>query len=345
MIRGAVIGCGVIAPTHLRCFCSLPGVEIRRVCDIVPEKAAKLAAEFHLPHHGSDPREIFDDPQIDFVSICTDHASHADLFCAALESGKSVLCEKIPGRTFEDVSRMTEAARLHPGLAAGGVFQHRFEPENRLLKACLDDGSFGQLLFASLNFNCLRTDAYYLADAWRGTKAGEGGGVLVNQAIHSIDLLRFLFGEVKQVCAKTANLAHRGVIETEDSAAFLLEFACGLMAAVTATNGSCVNWRTGLCVSGTQLCLETVEEKLSFADGRNADRVRARFADIVPPELSPGKLYYGSGHPAQLADFADAVAAHRQPAVTIEEAARTAAVVFAVYQSMAEHRWVEVRPL
>ncbi len=347
MIKCGIIGCGVIAPTHIEGYQKLPDVSVTHLCDLVAAKADALAEKYHVPHRSTDYHELLADPEVDLVSICTDHGSHRQIFLDALAAGKHVVCEKSPGRVLDDLAAMTAAADAHPGLVAAGIFQHRHEPVNRTLREWVAAGKFGTLLTVNLSFNCLRDNSYYLKDAWRGTIEFEGGGVLINQAIHYIDQLRFLFGGVRRLVALTANKTHQGVIEVEDTAAFLLEFDSGVFGTVSATNSAATDWQNLLTVSGTKLFLEFSEEHPRRIDSHDAALAAAlrealeKSAEKASASL--GKSYYGGGHTAQLADIVAAIREKRAPEVTIREAADSAAVVMAVYESAKTGNWIDVR--
>jgi len=344
MVKCGIIGCGVIAPTHIAAFEEIPESEVVALCDIKIERAKQLADKHRVAKVYQDYRQMLADPEIDLVSVCTDHASHAAIFIDALEAGKHVICEKSLGRTAADLEQMAAAARRHPELVSGGIFQHRFEDSNCNLKKMIADGDFGDILTVNLSFNCLRTNDYYRGDSWRGTQAGEGGGVLINQAIHYLDQLRFLFGDVDEVCAKCGNLAHKGVIEVEDTAVFVMKFASGVMAAVTATNGSIADWRNILVISGTKLYLEYANEKPSFIK-TESEELRLRVEKLLSEKTAAetvGKAYYGQGHAAQLHNVVKAVRGEAKLEVDTMQAASTAALVMAVYRSHETGAWVKV---
>ena len=250
-VRVAVIGCGVISELHLRCYAHNPAAKVVAVCDLIPERARR-AAEERAPgaRWTTKAAEIFAAPDVDAVSICTDHASHAALACAALAAGKHVLCEKSLARTSGDLARMLAAAEARPDLVAAGVFQHRFEPLPRVLRDLVAEGAFGRLLTATGSLHCFRGNGYFEKDAWRGTKAGEGGSVLINQSIHYFDLLLWIAGGAETVRAWSANLGHEGVIETEDTVALALRFRNGALGSFVATNASQRGWDSELAFHG-----------------------------------------------------------------------------------------------
>lgn len=341
-VRVAVIGCGVISELHLRCFAHNPHAEVAAVCDLVPERAERAARE-RAPgaRWTTKAAEIFADPSIDAVSVCTDHASHCRLACAALAAGKHVLCEKSLARTAPDLKRMLAAAEARPDLVAAGVFQHRFEPLPRVLRDLVAGGAFGRLLTAAGSLYTLRDGDYFAKDAWRGTIRGEGGSVLINQSIHYFDLLLWIAGGADAARAFAANLGHAGLIETEDTVSVALRMRNGALGSFVATSAGMRQWTSDLVFQGTAGSVEVRDEKLFslvLADKRAEAKVRARIdkALAAGAELFPkGKDYYGPGHQAQIDDFVRAVRTGARPYVTFADAAESDAMVFAAYASAA----------
>jgi len=336
-IRVAVIGCGVIGPLHVECYKAHRNVEIAWLCDLDIAKAKRLAAAAGLMtcRTTADAAEVFADPRVDAVSICTDHASHEPLVSAALKAGKAVLCEKAMTHNAASLKKMLASAAKYPEPVFAGVFQHRFDPINREVKKILEEGLFGTLLTAGVQVRCYRSDKYYMDDAWRGTVKYEGGSVLINQAIHYIDQLLWIAGGYESVVAATANITHKGVIETEDTAAAVLRLKNGAIGIVEATCSSNIDWETTISLHGSAGALEIRDDKvakLNFKDKRVGEKVAKRLAKAIAPKAGKaGKAYYGTGHPAQIADFVEAVAKGREPYVTGWSAAETAAAVFGIY--------------
>ena len=341
-VRVAVIGCGVISELHLRCYAHNPAADVVAVCDLVPERARRAAAE-RAPGARWTTRaaEVFAAPDVDAVSICTDHASHCRLACAALAAGKHVLCEKSLARSAGDLRRMLAAAAARPDLVAAGVFQHRFEPLPRVVRDLVAGGAFGRLLTATGSLHTLRGNGYFEADAWRGTKKGEGGSVLINQSIHYFDLLLWIAGGADAARAFSANLGHRGVIETEDTVSVALRMRNGALGSFVATNAGMDQWKSALAFQGTAGSVEIRDDalfSLVLADKAAERRVRARIdkALATGAKLFPkGRDYYGPGHQAQIDDFVRAVRTGGRPFVTFADAAESDAMVFAAYASAA----------
>ena len=335
MVKCAVIGCGVIAPTHIEGIAAIPGAELVALCDIKQDRLDKLVEKYGVARYSTDYRDILADPEVDLVHVCTDHASHAQIVIDALNAGKHVICEKSAGRVPEDLEAMSAAAKDHPELVSSGIFQHRFVKQNQTFRQMVADEKFGRGLMVNLTFCCLRTAEYYRNDEWRGTFAGEGGGLLINQAIHHLDQLRFVFGDVKAVSAICANQTHQDVIEVEDAAMFTIEFESGLIGSVCAINSSVTTWRHTLTYAGTKATLEYTNEVPVFVDSPD-EALKAEITEALAPEKDVkvvGKAYYGSGHTAQIFDVCEAIEAKRAPMVSLTDAINSSSLVMAVYES------------
>ena len=335
--RVAVIGCGVIGPLHAECYKNNEDVEITWMCDLIPERAQALAEKYEVHKWTSDPAEVFSACDVDSVSICTDHGSHSQLFASALEHGKDAICEKPLAHNVKSLDAMLAAAKRFPERICGGVFQHRFDPIYVELRGLLASDILGCLLNASASLRCLRTAAYYKSGAWRGTWEHEGGSVLINQAVHYIDQLLWQAGPAEKITAAIRNVAHKGIIETEDSAAAIVEFENGAVGTIEATSASNINWLSRLSFFGTEGGIEITNDKLSFVEMKDKSletSIRERLETAVAHKpAAVGKKYYGTGHGAQLADFIEAVRARREPGVTLESAAETARAILAIYES------------
>ncbi len=346
-IRCAVIGNGVIAPAHIESYQLLPGVTVTWACDLVQGKAAAMAARYGIPQVSTDYHEVLADPALDALSICTDHASHAQIAADAFAAGKHVLCEKALAATTVGLDRMMAAHALRPDLVFAGVFQNRHTPLYGRLRQLVADGALGPILTANLQVYCLRTREYYKADLWRGTWANEGGSLMINQAIHFVDLLQWVAGGVTQVAATFANLTHGDVIETEDTVAAALTFRNGALGTISATTSSRhLQWEPTLSITGTEGTVEVRNGtvlRTACNDATKAGRIHEQLAE--PVETGPdvaGKAYYGPGHAGTVADFVAAIREGRRPFISGEEARAAVDIVLGIYQSHREGRRVDL---
>ncbi|MDT8390056.1 MAG: Gfo/Idh/MocA family oxidoreductase [Lentisphaeria bacterium] len=341
-----VIGCGVIAPTHVAGLAALPGARVTWACDLVEEKARALADKHGIPNISVDYMDVLGDDAVDAVCVCTDHASHAPIAVAAMNAGKHVLVEKALAASKDGLDAMRAAAKRHPDLAFGGVFQHRFDPEYQLLKRLVDEGAFGTILTAGVSLRCLRADGYYRGDPWRGTWDLEGGAVCINQAIHFVDSLLWIMGGARALCGVWRNMTHQDVMETEDTAVAMFQFKNGAVGTLEATCGSNIKWEPTLSIHGSDGGIELRHDKLvksEFTDAEKAVAIQAEFAECKEKHAALlGKSYYGTGHVSQLANFAAAVREGRQPFVTGQSAAETVEAVLSIYESHASGKWVDL---
>ncbi|MCX7848204.1 MAG: Gfo/Idh/MocA family oxidoreductase [bacterium] len=340
-----IIGCGVIAPAHIQGYQAIPGVRVTWACDLIEEKARQRAAEYGIAHVTRDYREVLGN--VDCISVCTDHGSHAKITADALRAGTHVLCEKALAATPAGLRMMFEAHARYPYPIFAAVFQHRFDAEIRYLKELVNEGAFGTILTAGMQMRCLRTEEYYRADKWRGTWDKEGGAVLINQAIHFIDALAWIMGGIEAVQGTYTNLTHNGVIEAEDTAVAMVRFRCGALGTIEATCSSNIDWEPTIAIHGSRGAVELRHgkpTKIEFENEEVAARVRDGFAACAVPSSvrSAIRSYYGEGHSAQIADFVDAVRHHREPFVTARSARHAVEVVFGIYESHRTRKWVEI---
>jgi predicted dehydrogenase len=343
-----IAGCGVIGPTHAQGLRSLPGVNVTWACDLVAEKAEAMAGEFAIANTCTDFAEMLSDGQLDAVCVCTDHASHVPIATAAMDAGKHVLVEKALAAGNQGLEQLSAAARRNPGVLFGGVFQHRFDPEYRLIKRLVDEGAFGTVLTANVILRCLRTKEYYRGDPWRGTWDLEGGAVCINQAIHFIDTLLWILGGAKSLCGAWSNRTRQDVMDTEDTAVAMFRFANGAIGTLEATCASNIRWEPTLSIHGSDGAIEVRNEQLvkaAFAKDHLGDQVRAEFVECRKAHAEQlGKSYYGTGHLPLLSDFVHAIREGREPYVTGESARKTVEAVLAIYESQASQAWVNLEP-
>ncbi|MCS7224517.1 MAG: Gfo/Idh/MocA family oxidoreductase [Armatimonadetes bacterium] len=225
-LRWGIVGLG-IGRAHAQALQKVEGVELYAACDVIPEILDAFCQEFAIPHRFTDFNKMLES-EVEAVSICTPHYLHAPQTIAALKAGKSVLCEKPLCITVSEADEMIATAKTAHG-KAGIVFQYRTEPWAKVAKKVIEEG--GTLVRGLYQAHHYRNQAYYGQGRWRGTWWGEGGGVLINQAIHDLDLMAFLVGLPQRVTARLANWGHPQV-EVEDLATGVLEWATGAQLAV-----------------------------------------------------------------------------------------------------------------
>lgn len=231
-IRTALIGCGKVGRIHARVLSTLDESEFAAVCDSDQDRAESFAADFKTAAYSS-VREMIRSQNIQAVCICTPHPLHAAATVEAAECGAHILVEKPLASNLHDCDLMIEAAERHR-VQVGVVSQRRFfEPVERM-KAAVDAGKIGRPVLGTILMLSWRDLAYYHSDPWRGKWATEGGGVLVNQAPHLLDILLWLMGPVDEITGYWANLNHPGV-EVEDTAVASIRFRNGGLGSIVAS--------------------------------------------------------------------------------------------------------------
>ena len=337
-IRFAIVGCGAIAVNHVAALQVLPGVTVAAVVDTDGPRARAFAERFGIP-------AAFDDVEsalasgLDAVTVCTPHPAHEAGVVAAAAHGLHVLCEKPVATTTDEADRMI-AATDAAGVKFGVVFQRRFWPAAARVRAAIDDGSLGTPVTGSCIVR-LRRDAEYYAEPWRGRRDTEGGGVLMTQAMHHIDLLQWFMGEAVSVTGRVATLRHGAYIDVEDTAVATIEFASGALAVVQASS----TFDPGL---GAQVLVSDAAGRaasvLEFPEGTGLTDVwtlpgEPEFTtpyavggvfDIPLPDVHLGLV---AAHSLQIADFVEAVRDDRDPLVTGRDARRALEIVTAIYRS------------
>ncbi len=235
MVGFGIVGCGLIADFHARAIADIRGAKLV-ACFSRRDAVARSFAESHSCQAMSDLRQLVEHPQIQVACICTPSGGHAEPALAAARAGKHIIIEKPLEVTLRRCDRILDAATRH-GVVVSTVFQSRFHPSTQLLKRAVDQGRFGRLVLGDAHVKWYRPQSYYDGGAWRGTWQLDGGGALMNQAIHTLDLLLWLMGPVESVTAHAATRAHLR-IEVEDVVAATLQFRSGALGSILATTAS-----------------------------------------------------------------------------------------------------------
>lgn len=336
-----IIGSGMIAGIHASAIRAMAGETLHSVFNHRAEGAEKLAAA-HGCRAYADLAEFLEDPALDIVTVCTPSGAHFEPALAALASGRHVVVEKPLEITTERIDFMIEAATAS-GKTLACVLNRRFTPAMDAFKLACEQARFGKLTSASCYVKWFRDQAYYDSAPWRGTWRLDGGGVLINQAIHTIDALIHLAGPVRSVRANAARLAHTG-IEVEDFAMALVEFengACGVIEASTCT------WSKGghparVQLAGTDGSVFMADETFEVWDFREEHPEDERIRETLMKQAGPG---LGANNPSAIGhlqhqrnfeEIAAAIRDGRDPSTSAAEARKAVAVIEAMYLSAHE---------
>lgn len=331
------IGVGAIAKTHAYALSKSSKCYFAGAYDMNKERVEAFCKENGGKAY--DKLEDFlKDENIQVVVIATPSGLHHDLAIAALKAKKHVIVEKPLEITVERCNDIIEEGKRQ-GRFVGGVFQSRFYEAPRLIKKALDEGRFGKLTMVEASVKWFRSQEYYDSGAWRGTWAIDGGGALMNQSIHAIDLLSWFGGDVECINGYTETIAHER-IEVEDNGVAILKFKNGALGVIEGSTSIYPGFIKRLEVCGTEGSAILEDESLvawSFKNETAEDEeIRRRFANAnstMGGASDPGAINY-VGHMLQFEDFADAVRSGGKPFVTGEEAAKAVKIINGIYESV-----------
>ncbi len=331
-----IVGCGMIAKFHARAIADVEGAELVACYDTVPQAADALAESVGCKaYHNLDA--MLADPALDAVSIATPSGAHMEPALAAAAAGKHVIVEKPLEITLDRCDQIIEACR-RAGVVLSTIFPSRFHSSSQLLKRAVESGRFGRLTLGDAYVKWFRTQEYYDSGAWRGTWELDGGGALMNQAIHSVDLLTWLMGPVAEIAANFAMLAHER-IAVEDVATATLRFANGALGVIEATTAAYPGYLKRIelhGIAGSAVMEEEDIVKWDFAEEAPEDaEVRQQMAQKVSGgggAADPAAIGH-HGHTCQFADVLQAIEQGTGPLIDGVEGRRSVEIILAIYQA------------
>jgi len=329
-----IIGCGMIAGMHAKAIGDLEDAKVAACFDMFPQSAEKFAAANNCTAY-AELDKMLADPAVHVVTICTPSGAHMEPAVAAAEAGKHVIVEKPLEITLDRCDRIIAACEKS-GVVLSTIFPSRFHESSRLMKQAVDEGRFGVLTVGDAYVKWHRTQEYYDSGAWRGTWKLDGGGALMNQAIHTVDLLTWLMGPVESIIAHTATLAHER-IEVEDTAMAALKFANGALGVIEATTAAYPGFLKRIELHGSAGSAVLEEEdinKWEFAEPTAEDEaLRERMAGRTSSgggAGDPTAIGY-HGHTMLFADTLNAIRNGGKPSVDGHEGRRSVEIILAIY--------------
>ncbi len=348
-LRFGIVGCGVIGPVHAEAIESLPDAKLAAVADLVPERAQKLAASYGATPY-SDLMTMLELERLDVVIICVPSGMHGELACQVMRTGRHVIVEKPMEIRREAIDEMLRVQQ-ESGVKLAVISQHRFDPASQRIRRLLDEHAFGRLVLGNAIVPWWRSQQYYDSGAWRGTWELDGGGVLMNQSIHFIDLLQWFMGPVKSVSAYTDTLVHR--METEDVAVAVLRFAGGALGTIAATTGAYPGVTTRVELFGDQGSAIIENDALAYLHlARDDKEVVSSYGVQGQTQPSPAQkeqqvgaaqhaaALSATGHALQIADMIRAIREDGTPLVDGNEGRKPVEIILAIYESARTHKEV-----
>ncbi|MFD7155156.1 Gfo/Idh/MocA family protein [Kribbella sp. NPDC059898] len=321
----AIVGCGIIGRTHAKAVADRPDAIVTALVD--GDAAAREALRAQLVELGQPEPKVYDDlpaalsgSDVSLVAICTPSGTHAALAEQALDAKLHVVIEKPLDVDLVRARRLGAAVDRagNHGVVASVISQHRFDAGSAVVKQAIDAGRFGQLTSSVATVAWWRSDEYYASAGWRGTWAQDGGGALMNQGVHTVDLMLWFMGRPVTIQAQALRAAHHA-IEVEDTVVATLTFENGAVGTLHATTAAYPGGRTRVSVHGTEGGAEIEDDRLSRlnVDGAEPDQP----IDAGDP----------GGHTAQYDDIFRSIANGTTPAITVQDAIDALATVRAVY--------------
>lgn len=333
-MRYGLIGCGRIAPNHIEAARNC-GIDIVAICDIVTDRMIETSKRSGFSENirfYEDYRQMLAQEELELVAICTESGKHASIALDCIAAGCHVIIEKPIALSLSDADDVIEAGHRE-GVVVCACHQNRFNKSIIKIREAVEEGRFGRLLHGAAHIRWNRGKQYYDQDEWRGTWE-QDGGVLMNQCIHNIDLLRWMMGDdIDEVFAFTDNLNHP-YLETEDLGLALIKFSNGAYGLIEGTsNVYPSNLEETLYLFGEKGTVKAGGKSVNkidewrFGDGKDtAEEIKARYHEN-PPNV------YGFGHTPLYEDVVQAINEHREPYITGEDGRRALELVLAIYKS------------
>ena len=329
-----IIGCGVIAPTHRDAIDAVPGAKLVACCDIVEAKA-KAFAEASKGNVRAYRRieDMLRQDDVQAVCVCTPSGLHGEHAIMAMEAGKHVLCEKPLDIRLDRIDQMIETSR-RMDVRLAGVFQFRTYPSSKKVREAVRMGKLGKLVLGDCYQKYYRSHEYYASGDWRATWALDGGGALMNQGVHGIDLLLYLMGDVRRVSAFARRLVRN--IEVEDTAVAIVEFANGAVGVIEGTTSVTPGYGCTIEISGDDGTIKLQTDKIVAWDVKGEEGAEVEGAAGKGTASDPTSGLTATGHIQHISDLVAAIREGRDPEIPGTEARRAVEVIKAIYRSSRE---------
>lgn len=327
-LRIGIVGCGRVSVMHFVSVKSLPQAELVACCDIKKDRADGMAKKYGCKAY-YDFAKMLDSENLDAVHICLPHYLHSEFACMAFEKGVNVLSEKPMDINYENAKNAVDMAKKC-NVLYGVILQCRYNNSSRLVKAAAESGKLGKIISASSVLTWTRPDSYYAESDWKGTWDKEGGGVVIDQAIHSIDLVNWIIdSEIESISCSMANRGH-SLVKVEDSAEGLIRYKNGVKYGFYCMN----NYGCDEPIEIKLFC-ENAKVRFNYDDAYiyyNDGRVEEAHQEVNTREYDGGKDYWGFQHIRQIEQFYNACLKKEPLEISGEEALKIHKVIMDLYE-------------
>ena len=335
-VRFGIIGCGVISPWHAKGVIGAEEAELVACCDVIKERAEKLSSDFGNPRVYTDYHELLACGDVDAVCVCTPSGLHGQVTIDAARAGKHVMCEKPVEITLPKIDAMTRACR-DAKVKLGVIFQRRTSPMWHKVKKAVEEGRLGKMVLGDAYLKYFRSQEYYDSGDWRGTWELDGGGALMNQGVHMIDILRWVMGPVETIYAQADHLARK--IQVEDTACAVIKWQSGAFGVLQGTTSVTPGMDHRLEFHGELGSIlvngECIAKWAVPGDGDDAKKMTCNGGVDIKNGTSATEptAIATEGHQVQIQDLCRAIREDSDPMITGEEARKAVEVILAVYES------------
>lgn len=321
----AVIGAGLVGPTHARFVSQAEGAELKVVCDLREDRGKPLADQYGAAWL-ADYHDVMRREDVQVVSICLPTALHLEVARAAAEAGKHVLVEKPIELDLDRAATLITTCRRH-GVKLGAIFNRRFVFGTRRAHDAVQRGELGKLIVADMCFKSWRPPEYYTDSGWRGTWSKEGGAALINQGVHGVDLMTWIAGPIRRVQGYARHLRHHH-IEADDTTIAVCEYASGALGVIQCTTSVYPRQLDRIELHGERGTILLEDYKIAAWQLDGVEPGTPTAEELTLPGAETGTSV---GHFLQIQDMVHAIREEREPVVTGEDALHSLAVIQAIY--------------
>lgn len=335
-----IVGSGEIGPKHARGIIANKDVaELIAICDIDESRAKNMAEDFKCNLYYKDYRDMLKNKDIDIVNICTPSGLHGELIIEAAKAGKHVIVEKPLEITLKKCDLAIDACKRN-NVKMAVIFQRRTFESSKILKKAIEDGKLGKLILGDAYLKYYRSPEYYKSASWRATWDLDGGGALMNQGIHGIDLINWLMGGISSVYAYCETKARD--IKVEDTAVVLVRYKNGALGVIEGTTSIFPGFKSKFEISGDKGTV--IMEEQSFVKWEiqgETEKSELGKKEELGGSSDP-KAISGVGHVMQIRDMIDAIKNNREPMINGEEGRKAVEVVLAIYESSRKKKEIKI---
>lgn len=328
-IRFGIIGCGMISNFHAKALEEMENAELVAAFD-TNKTSANSFAKKHECKAFYEVEQMLRPEIIDAVCICTPSGLHAPLTLMACKAKIHVLVEKPMALNVEDAMQIVETAR-ECNVKVGVVSQLRFSEGIQQLKKCIEEGTLGKLIFGNITMHYYRNPDYYTSSDWRGTWRMDGGGALMNQGIHGMDILRYLMGDIKNVNGRIKTRVHK--IEVEDTAVAIVEYENGALGTVSASTCCKLGQPRIIEVCGEKGRVVLEEDKIALWEIEGSCKPESSDRGLNNKTADDPSALDFRGHYMQLQDFVEAILTNKEPLSNAWEGMKTVEFIRGIYES------------